>query len=67
MSEAADPGPISAAPTKLVLVTGGSRGIGAAVCRAAAREGYRVAINYNHSRAAAEALARERADRKMTR
>jgi NAD(P)-dependent dehydrogenase (short-subunit alcohol dehydrogenase family) len=31
---------------KVLLVTGGSRGIGAAVCRLGAREGYDVAVNY---------------------
>ena len=44
---------------KLVLVTGGSRGIGAAVCLAAAKAGYDVAINYQNSLAHAEALASE--------
>ena len=40
-------------------MTGGARGIGAATCRLAAEEGYRVAVNYVRNRAAAEALARE--------
>ncbi len=31
---------------KILLVTGGSRGIGAAAARAAGREGYRVIVNY---------------------
>lgn len=44
---------------KTVLITGGSRGIGAATARKFAQEGYRVAINYNHSQAEAEALADE--------
>ena len=41
------------------LVTGGSRGIGAAACRALARDGWQVYINYNKSRDQAEALAAE--------
>jgi NAD(P)-dependent dehydrogenase (short-subunit alcohol dehydrogenase family) len=40
-----------------VLVTGGSRGIGAACCRQAAARGWDVAINYQRDRAAAEAVA----------
>jgi len=44
-------------PTPLVLVTGGSRGIGAATARLAARRGWDVAVNYTHDRAAAEAVA----------
>ena len=31
---------------KILLVTGGSRGIGAAISRLGARAGYRVAVNY---------------------
>lgn len=42
--------------TKVVLVTGGSRGIGAAVCRQSARAGYRVAVNYASNVEAAEKL-----------
>lgn len=45
--------------TKVILVTGGSRGIGAATCRLAAKAGYRVAINYASNEAAAKALAAE--------
>ncbi|MEZ2331650.1 SDR family oxidoreductase [Mesorhizobium sp. RCC_202] len=44
---------------KTLLVTGGSRGIGAAICRQANRAGYRVAINYVSNQAAAEALVAE--------
>jgi len=43
----------------VVLVTGGSRGIGAAVSRKAAELGHQVLINYSHNREAAEALASE--------
>lgn len=42
-----------------VLITGASRGIGAAAARLFAREGWGVAINYNSSRSEAEALASE--------
>ncbi len=42
-----------------VLVTGGAGGIGAAVCRAFAAEGARVAVHYHTAREKAEALARE--------
>ncbi|HMQ58675.1 MAG TPA: SDR family oxidoreductase [Rhizobiaceae bacterium] len=41
---------------KILLVTGGSRGIGAAVCRLAARDGWRVAVNYAANAAAAKAV-----------
>lgn len=42
-----------------VLITGASRGIGAAAARLFTREGWDVAINYNTSREAAEKLAAE--------
>ncbi|MBB4168298.1 SDR family oxidoreductase [Rhizobium sp. BK538] len=40
----------------VLLVTGGSRGIGAAVCRLAARQGWNVAVNYAANRAAADTV-----------
>jgi NAD(P)-dependent dehydrogenase (short-subunit alcohol dehydrogenase family) len=45
--------------TKVLLVTGGSRGIGAAICRLGARDGYDVALNYAGRADAAEAVAGE--------
>ena len=42
---------------KTVLVTGGSRGIGAAATRALVGVGARVVIHYGRNRAAAETLA----------
>lgn len=44
---------------KVVLVTGGSQGIGAAVVKAAARQGWRVAFTYRASAATAQALSDE--------
>jgi NAD(P)-dependent dehydrogenase (short-subunit alcohol dehydrogenase family) len=41
---------------RTVLVTGGSRGIGASACRLAAAQGWTVAVNYAKDRAAAEAV-----------
>ena len=46
------------APGGALLVTGGSRGIGAAVCLAAARQGYDVAVNFAGNRAAAEEVVK---------
>ena len=43
----------------VLLVTGGSRGIGAAVCRLAASQGWRVAVNYASNAAAAESVVSE--------
>lgn len=42
---------------RILLVTGGSRGIGAAIARKAARAGFDVAVNYVEDAAAAEAVA----------
>ncbi|MER9774203.1 SDR family oxidoreductase [Mesorhizobium sp. M0220] len=41
---------------KILLVTGGSRGIGAATCRLAAEAGYLVAVNYASNAKAAETV-----------
>jgi NAD(P)-dependent dehydrogenase (short-subunit alcohol dehydrogenase family) len=41
---------------KILLVTGGSRGIGAATARLAAQRGYTVCIAYRHNQAAAETV-----------
>ena len=42
--------------TQVMIVTGASRGIGAAIARRAAAHGYAVAVNFHRSRAAAEAV-----------
>jgi len=48
---------------KVALVTGGSRGLGRAVCLGLAEEGARVAINYRRDQQRAELLAREIGER----
>src|SRR5437870_10192703 len=44
---------------QVMIVTGGSRGIGAATARLAAQRGYAVCVNYRSDRPAAEKLAEE--------
>jgi NAD(P)-dependent dehydrogenase (short-subunit alcohol dehydrogenase family) len=48
--------------TGALIVTGAGRGIGAAIARAAARDGWPVVVNYGQSRDAAERVAAEIAD-----
>ena len=43
---------------KVIVVTGGSRGIGAATCRLAAQHGYSVCVNFRQDRKAAEGVAK---------
>ncbi|MEY2734642.1 MAG: Glucose 1-dehydrogenase 2 [Pseudomonadota bacterium] len=50
---------MSASPQKVVLVTGGSRGIGAATALLAARRGYAVAVNYTSNSLAADEVVRQ--------
>jgi NAD(P)-dependent dehydrogenase (short-subunit alcohol dehydrogenase family) len=47
---------MSAAPASVAIVTGGSRGIGAATARLAAARGYAVCVNYRVRRDAADAV-----------
>lgn len=45
--------------SKLVLITGGSRGIGAATALLAGRQGYAVAVNYSANALAADSVVRQ--------
>lgn len=42
--------------SKVVIITGASRGIGAAVAHAAARDNWQVVVNYRNSAQAAQAV-----------
>ena len=44
---------------RIALVTGGARGIGKAICRALANDGFKIALNYNNSECEAVALKKE--------
>lgn len=45
--------------TKTIIVTGGSRGIGAEIVKLLAKEGYQVVLNYNQSKKQAEQIQKE--------
>ncbi len=45
--------------SKVALVTGGARGIGRAICRSLANDGFKIAVNYNNSENEALSLKAE--------
>ena len=49
-----------------MLITGGGRGIGAAVARLAADAGYRICINYRRDEASAAELAKSIGENRAT-
>jgi 3-oxoacyl-[acyl-carrier protein] reductase len=51
--------PFASLEGRVALVTGGSRGIGTAICRELGRAGARVAVNYRRGREGAEEVASE--------
>jgi NAD(P)-dependent dehydrogenase (short-subunit alcohol dehydrogenase family) len=50
---------VSAQAARVMVVTGGGRGIGAATSRLAAQRGYAVCVNYLRNREAAEGVVRD--------
>ena len=50
---------------KTVIVTGGSRGIGAAIVKELATNGFRVVLNYNKSEEAAKKIKEELKEKKI--
>ena len=51
--------------TQIVVITGASRGLGAAIARAFGREGARVVVNYHQSEEQARAVAADIGDRAL--
>lgn len=49
---------------KVVIVTGGSRGIGASIVKTLARKGYNIILNYNKSEKIAEQIKKELEEKK---